>query len=139
MHAGDRIAVTIGGQRFTGFVEEIGPDLIALRCVFGRVDIHVVDGVSMFIEINDKAHERRQPCDVDAHVPRRVARTRRAHDVMTVGTLHEPEGLDGTLFVGADFVSVVAKLGAETVVPLQCVDVGRRRAAARSVVRSAAR
>ena len=30
-------------------------------------------------------------------------------------------GPDGTLYVGRDFVSVVAKLGAETVVPLQYV------------------
>ena len=39
----------------------------------------------------------------------------------SVGTLHEPEGLDGTLYVGRDFVSVVARMGAETVIPLDNV------------------
>ena len=43
---------------------------------------------------------------------------RDGRDDLTIGTLHDPGGLDGTLFVGQDFVSVVTRLGVETVVPL---------------------
>src|SRR5215475_10383312 len=53
MHAGDRLAITVVDQRFTGTVEEIGDDLIGLRAMFGRVDIHVVPGIPMQIEIED--------------------------------------------------------------------------------------
>ena len=120
MHAGDRIAVTVTGTRFAGLVEEVGSDLIALRCPFGRVDIHVVSGISLFVDIADKA----------VSGGTRAGTTRSFHDAlaardarpdMTVGTLHDTDGLDGTLFVGADFVSVVARLGAETVVPIDNV------------------
>ncbi len=120
MHAGDRVAITVGDQRFAGYVHETGDDLIALRTVFGRVDVHVAPGVAMYIELYDHATSGGER-----------ARTRRSfHEAMlmrdgssdlTIGTIHDPEGLDGTLFVGRDFVSIVAKLGAETVVPLGCV------------------
>jgi hypothetical protein len=120
MHAGDRIAVTIGDQRFAGYVHETGDDLVALRAVFGRVDIHLVPGLPLFIELydhatsgGDRAETRRSFHDA------LVLRDGRSD--LTVGTIHDPEGLDGTLYVGRNFVSVVAKLGAETVVPLNYV------------------
>jgi hypothetical protein len=120
MHAGDRVAVTIGDQRFAGYVQETGDDLVALRAVFGRVDIHLVPALPLYIELYDHATSGGE----------RAASSRSFHDALslrdgstdvTVGTVHDPEGLDGTLYVGRDFVSVVAKLGAETVVPLGCV------------------
>lgn len=116
MNAGDRIAVTVGGQRFTGFVEAVGRDLLGLRCAFGRVDIHIIPGVAILIEISDKAtaggtsaREHRTFDD--------ALRARDGHPDSTVGTLAEPEGVDGALWVGGDFVSIVARLGKETVVP----------------------
>jgi len=120
MHAGDRVAATIGGQRFSGLVEEIGPDLLGLRCAFGRVDLHVAPGASLFFEIADKAHAggERARSSRTFHA---ALMERDAHPDMTIGTLHDPEGLDGALYVGQDFVSLVARLGAETVVPLHCV------------------
>src|ERR1700686_513180 len=45
MPAGDRIAVTIAAQSFVGLVEEVGNDLLALRCSSGRVEIHVCAAV----------------------------------------------------------------------------------------------
>jgi hypothetical protein len=118
--AGDRIAVTVGGQRFAGFVEEVGPDLLGLRCAFGRVDVHVVPGVSILVEMADKAmsggtRPRAHRSFYDALL------ARDGHADSSVGTLHDPEGLDGALWVGADFVSVVARLGAESVVPVDNV------------------
>jgi hypothetical protein len=116
MNAGDRIEVTVGGQRFAGFVEEVGPDLLGLRCAFGRVDIHIVPGVALLIDIADKAttggtSARAHRSFYDA------LRARDGHPDSTVGTLHDPEGLDGALWVGADFASIVARHGKESVVP----------------------
>jgi hypothetical protein len=120
MHAGDRIAINLGGQRFTGMVEEIGPDLVGLRCAFGRVDVHVTPGQPFFIEIADKALAGGSRA-TKARTFHDALKERDAQQDMTVGTVHDPEGLDGALYVGEDFVSVVARLGAETIVPLHCV------------------
>jgi hypothetical protein len=119
-NAGDRVAVTIYNQRFSGLVEEVGVDLIGLRCPFGRVDVHLLPAVPICIEINDKSlrggeRPRRGRTFHDA------LRERDARPDTSVGTVHDAEGLDGTLFVGEDFVSVVARLGAETVVPVTSV------------------
>src|SRR5437763_13568174 len=35
-HAGDRIAISVGAQRFAGLVEEVSDDLIGLRARVGR-------------------------------------------------------------------------------------------------------
>jgi len=53
MHAGDRLAVTIVDQRFTGTVEEVGDDLLGVRAIFGRVDLHLLPGIPMHIELVD--------------------------------------------------------------------------------------
>jgi hypothetical protein len=120
MHAGDRIAVTVLSTRYAGTVEESSEDLIALRGVFGRVDIHVSHGIPIFIEIVDRVTEggERAPHNRSFH---EALIARDGRDDLSIGTLHEPDGLDGTLFVGKDFISVVTKLGVETVVPIQYV------------------
>jgi hypothetical protein len=120
MHAGDRIAVIVGEQRFTGIVEEASADLIALRGMFGRVDIHVAPGLPVSIVIEESAREggERAKSSRSFH---EVLRERDGRDDLSVGTVFEHEGLDGTLYVGADFVSVVTRMGKETVVPLAFV------------------
>jgi hypothetical protein len=120
MHAGDRVAVTIGGPRFAGLVAETGPDLLALRAVFGRVDVHLVPGLPVFVELVDHP-----PSGGSRAKTRRSFRDalleRDGRSDLSVGTVHDLDGLDGTLHVGHDFVSVVARRGAETVVPLGSV------------------
>jgi hypothetical protein len=118
-HAGDRIAVAVGSQRLAGMVDETGPDLIALRAVFGRVDIHLTSGSPLYIELVDHP-------DTGGHRPTTGktfydALLARDGQEVTMATMHEPNGLDGVLTVGTDFVSVVAKLGAETIVPMKYV------------------
>jgi hypothetical protein len=120
MHSGDRLAITIANMRFAGLVEEIGADLIGLRCAFGRVDINVAPGVPIVIEINDKALSGGSSANT-GRTFREALFARDGVGDMTVGTLHDPEGIDGTLYVGADFLSVVARRGAETAVPLASV------------------
>jgi hypothetical protein len=38
-----------------------------------------------------------------------------------VGTIQRPDGIDGTLLVGRDFVTVVTRARAQTVVPIEHV------------------
>jgi hypothetical protein len=116
-NAGDRVAVNIGEQRFAGLVEETGSDLIALRALFGRVDIHVAPGLPLTITLVDHPTAGGERPGT-GRTFRDALLERDGHEDVTVGTLHDDEGLDGTLYVGADFVSIVAKRGAETVVPL---------------------
>jgi hypothetical protein len=120
MHAGDRVAIGIGDQRFTGLVDEIGKDFVGLRAVHGRVDIQLVPGLPLEIELVDHP--------TSGGTRGRTGRTfydtlieRDGQADLTVGSIADLEGHDGTLFVGADFVSVVAKLGRETVLPLHYV------------------
>jgi hypothetical protein len=120
MHAGDRTAVVAGMQRFTGTVEETSDDLVSLRGMFGRVDVHIGPGLPVSIAIENAAHEggERAKSSRSFH---EVLLERDGRDDLTIGTVQEPEGLDGTLHVGADFVSVVTRMGLETVVPLAFV------------------
>jgi hypothetical protein len=120
MHAGDRIAVTVGEVRFAGIVIESSVDLIALEGVFGRVDIHVAPGIPIFIELVDRISDGGERATASRGFHDALL-ARDGRDDLSIGTLHDAHGLDGTLFVGQDFVSVVTKLGVETVVPLQFV------------------
>lgn len=118
-HAGDRIAVAVGAQRLAGLVVETGPDLIALQAVFGRVDIHLTPGSALYIELVDHPSSggSRTPTTKEFY----GALVARDGTEVTMATVHEPNGVDGVLTVGTDFVSIVAKLGAETVVPIKYV------------------
>jgi hypothetical protein len=117
MHAGDRIAVTVAQQSFVGLVEEVGDDLLALRCAFGRVEIHTCAGIPVSFEVVEHA----------THGGTRASSRRGFRDVLLgrdaqtgvrVGTLLRPEGIDGTLLVSRDFLTLVSRAGAETLVPI---------------------
>ncbi len=117
MHAGDRIAVTIVDQRFTGTVDEVGDDLLGLRAIFGRVDLHVAPGIPMHIELVDHPTAGGHRGGTDGSFAVAVA-ARDPKSDMSVGTPFHPEGIDGLLTAGRDFVTVKARAGAVTVIPL---------------------
>jgi hypothetical protein len=122
MHRGDRLAVTVAGQRFAGVPEEVGEDLIALRTLFGRVDIHITSGVPLWYEIFERAATGGGRGSNVAGGRFHTALTFHEHDSeASVGTMMDPDGLDGKLTVGKDHVRIVARAGAETVIPLQFV------------------
>ncbi len=117
MHAGDRIAVTVATQSFVGLVDEVGSDLLALRCAFGRVEVHIGAGIPISFELVEHA----------THGGTRATARRGFRDALLardtqpgvrVGTAPRPEGIDGTLAVGRDFVTIATETGAETVVPI---------------------
>ena len=120
MKNGDRVAVTVAGSRFAGVVEETSADLIALRAVFGRVDIHVAPGVLMHIQLDEPVPDAGKTATASRSF-REVLLELDGRDDLTLGVLHDSQGLDGSIFVGGDFVSVVTRMGGETVVPLEQV------------------
>jgi hypothetical protein len=117
MHAGDRIAVTVVEQSFTGLVEEVGDDLLALRCAFGRVEIHVCAGIPISFELVEHATEGGTRGTFRRGF-RDALLARDAQPGVRVGTLQQPGGIDGTLLVSRDFVTIVSRSGTETLVPI---------------------
>jgi hypothetical protein len=92
MHAGDRLAITVVEQRFTGTVEEIGDDLIVCaRC--SGVDI-LAPGIPLQIEVED------HPTSGGQRQHRRVVRGPRCGAInadTSIGTGYNPQGLDRLL------------------------------------------
>ncbi len=117
MHAGDRIAVMVAAQSFVGLVDEVGSDLLALRCAFGRVEIHVSAGIPISFELVEHATHGGTRATTRRDF-RAALLAREAQSGVSVGTLQRPEGIDGTLAVGRDFVTIATGTGAETVVPI---------------------
>jgi|GEM_PF-3619835 hypothetical protein len=117
MHAGDRLAITVVDQRFTGTVEEVGEDILGLRCIFGRVDLRLSPGVALFIELVDHPTSGGHRGNTDASFAASLMARDPQADT-SVGTIFHPEGLDGQVRAGKDFVTIQARAGAVTVVPL---------------------
>ena len=117
MHAGDRLAITVVEQRFTGTVEEIGDDLIGLRALFGRVDIHVASGIPLLIELADHPTSGGMRGNTDVSFAAALA-ARDPNADASIGTANQPHGIDGLMTAGADFVISKAKAGAVTVLPM---------------------
>ena len=117
MHAGDRIAAFVASQRFEGTVDDVGDDLVALRGPIGRVEIHVCPAVPVSFELVEHATHggKRAPHPLAF---RDALLARDAQSGVRVGTLQQPEGIDGTLFVALDHVSIAARSGVETIVPI---------------------
>jgi hypothetical protein len=120
MHAGDIVAVSVGPQRFTGTIEEVGPDLVALRCTFGRVDVHTADATPLAVQVVEhataggrRASSRRRFRDVVV--------AREAAGLVRVGSATMPDGIEGAVRASRDFVTVVRHGGGEVAVPFASV------------------
>ena len=119
MHRGDRIAVTVAGQRIAGVPEEIGDDLLAVRTLSGRVDIHLSPTIPFWYEIVEKPQEgghRGSDSAGGRFVGALLAREQEAQ--ATIGTIFDADGIEGKLVVGTDHVVIVARAGKETTVPI---------------------
>lgn len=116
MHAGDVVGAVLSQQRFVGRVEEVGDDLLALRCAFGRVEIHVDAGIPVAFELVEHA-TRGGTRSVRSRTFRDALVARDSQPDVTVGTTLHPSGIRGTLLAGRDFVTV-AGAGVDTVVPI---------------------
>jgi hypothetical protein len=120
MNAGDVIAVTCGPKRFTGTVEEVGPDLVGLRAAFARVDVHLASTAPMQFELVERVTEGGRRASM-RRTFRELVIGREEPDAVTVGTSLSPDGLVGQVRAARDFVTIVSKDGGEVVVPLDDV------------------
>ena len=113
----------VGAQSFVGLVDEVGDDLLALRCAFGRVEIHVCGGIPISFELVEHATK-----GGTRGAARRGFRdallARDAQPGVSVGTLQHPDGIEGTLLVSRDYVTVMHRTGVETLVPDRARRVG---------------
>ena len=111
MHRGDRIAVTVAGQRIAGVPEEIGDDLLAVRTLSGRVDIHL--SADDPVLVRDRRETTRKAATAvpipraGASVGALLAREQEAQ--ATIGTIFDADGIEGQLVVGTDHVVIVAR------------------------------
>ena len=117
MHAGDRVGVVLAGKTFTGLVEEVGDDLLGLRCGSDLVEIHVCASVPISFELVEHATKGGTRGAYGRNF-RDALLNRDGRAGMRVGTRQDPDGIDGTLLLGADFVSVAGSAGVETIVPI---------------------
>lgn len=118
MHRGDRVAVVFAGHRLTGEVLDVADDLLALRTVAGRIDVHLHPGVPLTVEVVERSPSggRRSTGSGGGFRAGLLARELDGEEV-TLATTVRDEPLDGRLTVGADHVCIVGRGGAETFVP----------------------
>jgi hypothetical protein len=119
MHRGDRIAVTVAGRRIAGVPEEIGADLLAVRTLLARVDIHLCPTIPFWYELVEKSPQGGHRGSDSAGGTFQGALLVREQDAhATIGTIFDADGIDGKLVVGTDHVVIVARTGKETTVPI---------------------
>jgi hypothetical protein len=121
VHRGDPVVVLFEHVRFHGDVEAVGPDLLAVKTVSGRVDVHLHDSVPLLLQVGERVREggaREVAGDGDFRSAL-LARERAAE--VTLGTTFHVEPYDGRLVVGADHVCLVGRGGGETYFPLWTV------------------
>jgi len=104
-HRGDGIEVVLPAVRFRGTVEEVAPDLLALRTESGRVDVHLagaaVPTVRVVAPASAGGHRTGQ-----ATGGFRAALLAREGRAVVLGTAVDPEPWRGMLAVGRDHVVV---------------------------------
>jgi hypothetical protein len=121
VHRGDRVAVILPHARFLGTAEAVGADLLGLRTISGRVDIHISSGVPLMMQIGERVRDggaREVATDGDF---RGALLARERLGEVTVGSTLLDEPIDGTLVVGQDHVCLVGRGGGETYLPLGTV------------------
>jgi hypothetical protein len=121
VHRGDPIVIVMEHIRVHGEVEAVGPDLIGVRSVMGRVDVHLHDGVPMFIQVGERVKEggaRETVADGDF---RSALLARERFGEVTLGSTFQTEPHDGKLVVGADHVCLIGRGGGETYFPFSSI------------------
>jgi hypothetical protein len=117
MHAGDLVGIAVLARRFEGRVEEVGPDLVALRCESGRVEIQLNAAIPTAFELVEHATKGGTRSSV-RRTFRAALLARDTQADLIVATVLQPAGIAGAVLVGRDFITVVAASGTETVVPV---------------------
>ncbi|MCU1427261.1 MAG: hypothetical protein JWL83_1261 [Actinomycetia bacterium] len=115
------MVVVMPHVRFHGMVEAVGPDLLALRTVSGRVDVHLDAGVPLMLQIGERVREGGARDTVSDGDFRNALLARERLGEVTLGCTLLDEPVDGKIVMGADHVCLVGRGGAETYFPFSCV------------------
>jgi hypothetical protein len=121
MHRGDTLVVAVAGHGVTGSVEEVGDDLLALMSPGGRVDIHLAPTIPMTFEVSAAREGGHRGSDAAGGRFRHALIAREQDRRVRLGTVLQPEGLEGELRVSADHVAITTQAGREVVVPISGV------------------
>jgi hypothetical protein len=121
VHRGDPVVAILEHVRFFGDIEAVGSDLLAIRSVLGRVDIHLHDSVPLLLQVGERIREggARESLDEGDFRSSLIARERFGE--VTLGCTFSPEPFDGTLVVGCDHLCLVGRGGGETYFPFGSV------------------
>ncbi len=123
MVRGDRLNLRCYGVRAAGVIVEIDADLISLRNLgAGRVDLHYRAGLPVMIQITE-------PAAVDGRVAGiasggfhgRLLDCEHSGEEYALSIVGESEALDGKIEVAADYVTVISRLGARLLVPVDAI------------------
>lgn len=122
MHRGDRVALDAAGHRVIGEVADVGPDVVSLMALSGRVDVHLAPSVPLHVQVDERARYGGHRSDGSAPSFRaRLLEWETSGEEVSLATLADAETFDGVLQVGADVVVVRTRLGAEHYLPLAAV------------------
>jgi hypothetical protein len=122
MHRGDRVAVNIAGRRIAGEVVDVGDDVLSVLQPAGRVDIHVRASIPLHVQIDERARSGGRRSDGAAPSFRaRLLEWESAGEELSLAALGSSEPVDGALAVGADFVMIHTRLGADHYFPIDTV------------------
>ena len=121
VHRGDPIVVLQQHVRIHGDVEAVGTDLLSVRSVSGRVDVHLHDGVPLMLQIGERMKEGGARETVSDGDFRSALLARERFGEVTLGCTFQQEPFDGRIVVGADHVCLIGRGGGETYFPLWSV------------------
>lgn len=122
MHRGDPVAVVVAGHRFAGDVVEVGADLLSLLTVAGRVDVNLYDAVPVALEVVERVRTGGRSAASSSGGFRGRLLSREAEGVeVTVVTAFLPEPFDGKVAVGADYICITGRGGAEMFLAISSV------------------
>ncbi len=126
MLRGDTIALRLGNITFTGLVQAIGDDLVALDAAEGRVDVRVDDHTQLVARVLEHPHAGGTRGDSATTFRARLLELEMNELDVEVGADVAGEVVRGQLTVGRDHVIVHEKEQIDTVIALAAVAWVRR-------------
>jgi hypothetical protein len=126
MLRGDTIALRLGHITFTGLVQAIGDDLVALAAADGRVDVRVDDHTQLIVRVHERARTGGTRGDAVTTFRARLLELEMDELDVEIGTGAGGDVVCGQLTVGRDHVIVHEHVQTDTVMALAAVAWVRR-------------
>ena len=123
MARGDRVNIRCYNVRAAGVIIEVDKDLISLRNAgAGRIDLHRMPGLPIIMMTNEVAAEAGRVAGImSGGFHGRMAECEASGDEYAISVVGEAEAIDGRVEVGADVATLISRLGARMVIPIDAV------------------